>query len=70
MESGTKISFTAPKDGTLTLVANGGTGNEIKVNGSVYTIVPNGALEVPVKAGNVTVAKKSASTYLYYMSFK
>lgn len=26
MESGTAISFTAPKDGTLTLVANGGSG--------------------------------------------
>jgi hypothetical protein len=70
MESGTAISFTAPKDGTITLVANGGSGKKIKVNNVSYTIVSDGALEVPVKAGKVTVSKDSTSTYLYYMSFK
>ena len=64
------ISFTAPKDGTLTLVANGGSGKKIKVNNVSYTIVSDGALEVPVKAGTVTVSKDTTSTYLYYMSFK
>ena len=70
METGTAISFTAPKDGTLTLVANGGSGKKIKVNNVSYAIVSDGALEVPVKAGTVTVSKDSTGTYLYYMSFK
>lgn len=70
MESGTAISFTAPKDGTLTLVANGGSDKKIKVNNVSYAIVSDGALEVPVKAGTVTVSKDSTGTYLYYMSFK
>ena len=68
MESGTKISFTAPSDGKLTLVTSG-SGTKIKVNNTSYTI-SKGVLSVDVPAGAVTVAKDSTNVFLYYMKFE
>lgn len=68
MESDTKISFTAPSDGKLTLVTSG-SGTKIKVNGNSYTI-SNGVLSVDVPAGAVTVTKDSTNVFLYYMKFE
>lgn len=69
MESSTVITFNAPNDGTLTIVADGEAGKKIKVNGTSYEIVPQGALEVNVTKGIVTIGKDTTNTYLYYMSF-
>lgn len=71
IESGskTKISFTAPDAGKLTLVTSG-SGTKIKVNDVSYTIPSDGALSVDVSAGNVTVSKDSTNVFLYYMKFE
>ena len=71
MESSTSISFTAPADGTLTLVFGGSTsasGSTVKVNGTSYTCDSNSIATVEVKAGTVTITK-GGSINLFYMSY-
>ncbi|SDM78876.1 pectate lyase family protein [Lachnospira pectinoschiza] len=71
MESATSITFTAAKDGKLTLVFGGNTdanGKKVKVNGTKYTIDSTNVLTVDVSAGSVSVAKGD-SINLFYMVY-
>lgn len=71
IETSTSISFTAPEDGTLTLVFGGTTdasGKKIKVDGEKITIGSDNILTVEVAAGDHTVTK-SDSINLFYMVY-
>ena len=71
IESKTDISFTAPADGTLTLVFGGSTdasGKTIKVDGGKLTIGSDNILTVAVAAGSHTVTKGD-SINLFYMVY-
>ena len=73
MEGSTSVDFTAPSDGTLTLVfgANGSavSGKKVKVNETVYTCDSDGIVTVPVKAGSVSITKGEA-IFLFYMNYE
>ncbi|MBQ6890526.1 MAG: family 43 glycosylhydrolase, partial [Oscillospiraceae bacterium] len=71
MESATNISFTAPSNGTLTLVFGGSTdagGKSVKVDGSSKTIGSDGILTLDISAGSHTVTKGD-SINLFYMVY-
>lgn len=67
MESATAISFTAPADGTLTLVF-GEAAATVKVDGAKLTADGSGILTVPVSAGAHALAKAD-SCNLFYMAY-
>lgn len=72
MESSTSITFTAPTDGTLTLVFGGTTsaaGKTVLVNGTSYTADSNGIVTVPVTAGTAYSVTKGDSINLFYMEY-
>ncbi len=64
METATSIKFTAPADGTLTLVTDTA-GKSIKVNGTKYTTDANGVVTVSVSAGAVEITKGDAMNLVY-----
>ncbi len=71
MESSTNISFTAPENGTLTLIFGGSTsasGKTVKVDGTKVTVGNDGILSVTVSAGSHTVTKGD-SINLFYMAY-
>ena len=71
MESSTSISFTAPSEGTLTLVFGGETsasGKTVKIDGTAYTVDSDGTLTITLAAGSHTVTKGDAIN-LFYMAY-
>lgn len=66
IESATKISFSAQKTGTLTLVFNSDFSGSILINGVSYSS-QNGILNVDLQAGSYEITK-GATANLYYMS--
>lgn len=72
MESSTSITFTAPTDGTLTLVFGGSTsasGKTVKVNGTSYLADSKGIVTVSVTAGTAYSVTKGDSINLFYMEY-
>lgn len=67
MESATRIVFTAPENGTLTLVFIEPAGN-LKLDGSKCTADGSGILTVPVRAGSHTLTKAD-SCNLFRMEY-
>ena len=67
MESATAIGFTAPSDGTLTLVF-GDAAATVKIDGTKYT-AENGIVTVPVQSGTHSVTKAD-STNLFWMALQ
>ena len=75
IETETKISFTAPSKGTLTLVFGGSTsaaGKGIKIDGTSQKIDSNNILEITVESGNHTISKDDSINlfYIVYVSDK
>ncbi|MDO5382988.1 MAG: silent information regulator protein Sir2, partial [Eubacteriales bacterium] len=66
LESKTNIEFTAPSEGTLTLVFNSDSKN-VKIDGNKIAAT-NGIVTSKLAAGKHTVIKGD-SAYLYYMTF-
>lgn len=66
IESGTVISFTTTKEGTLTLVFNTDFSGNIKMNGTSYPVTA-GILTKTIPAGTYQLTKGDTSN-LYYMS--
>lgn len=72
MESSTSITFTAPTDGTLTLVFGGSTsasGKTVLVNGTAYPADSNGIVTVPVTGSTAYTVKKGDAINLFYMEY-
>ncbi len=67
MESATSIAFTAPADGTLTLVFIEPAGS-MKLDGQKYAADGSGILTIPVSAGSHTVTKAD-SCNLFRMEY-
>ena len=67
LESATAVTFTAPADGTLTLVLGTAAGT-IKVDGTKYTAADN-VVTVPVSAGSHTIAKADSGN-LFYIAYQ
>ena len=61
------VTFTAPADGTLTLVLGTAAGT-IKVDGTKYTAEDN-VVTVPVSAGSHTIAKADSGN-LFYIAYQ
>ena len=71
IETSTRISFTAAKDGTLVLVFGGTTsaaGKGIKIDGTSYDIPTSQILELSLGAGSHAVTKDD-SINLFYIAF-
>jgi ABC-type branched-subunit amino acid transport system ATPase component len=66
LESSTKVTFTAAKSGTLTLVCNSGWTGKILVDGVART-ASNGVVTVSLSAGSHTITKSDTGN-LYYIS--
>ncbi len=67
LESSTKVSFTAPSKGTLTLVFNSANSSNIKIDGTKKTLT-DGILTVELEAGDHTITKADTAN-LFYMEF-
>ncbi|MBQ8079776.1 MAG: hypothetical protein IJ236_07475 [Oscillospiraceae bacterium] len=67
LESATAVTFSAPADGTLTLVLGTAAGT-IKVDGTKYTAADN-VVTVPVSAGSHTIAKADSGN-LFYIAYQ
>lgn len=66
IESSTNISFTITEEAVLTLVFNEGESEDIKVDGTSYSIT-NGVLTLTLQSGTHTITKDN-TVNLYYMS--
>lgn len=70
MESSTTVTFTAPTDGTLTLVFGAKeAGKNVSINGVNYTTDSNGIVTASVTAGTSYSIKKTDSINLFYMEY-
>lgn len=70
MESSTAVTFTAPTDGTLTLVFGANeAGKNVSINGVNYTTDSNGIVTASVTAGTSYSIKKTDSINLFYMEY-
>ena len=66
IESKTKITFTTTDKAELVLVFNQKNSSDIKVDGTVYTLI-DGILSLEIEAGSHEITKESTGN-LYYMS--
>ncbi len=76
LESATTVTFEAPADGKLLLVfyetgINGITtaGQNVRLNGTSYTVGQDNTAVIPVKAGTNTLKRGAQQIYLYYMAY-
>ena len=72
MSSSSSLGFTAPSDGTLTLVFNSScSGYTIYINGGNSTAIPSdGIIVIEVTAGtSYTITKNKSESFLYYVVF-
>ncbi len=70
MESSTEIAFTAPNDGTFTMVfRTSDKGKGIKINGTSYPIGEDGVLTIDVEKGTEYTITKNDSVVVFYLEY-
>ncbi len=70
IESSTEIAFTAPNDGTFTMIfRTSDAGKGININGTSHAIGEDGVLTIDVEAGKTYTVTKDDSVYVFYMEY-